>query len=96
MNSLTNNGTGRILYILDGPTTGLHFADIEQLLKVLQKLVDNGNTVVIIEHNMDIIKTADHIIDLRPDGGDGGGFLLAEGTPEKITKSKNSYRGKPH
>ena len=86
--------TGRTLYILDEPTTGLHFADIEQLLKVLQKLVDNGNTVVIIEHNMDIIKTADHIIDLGPDGGDGGGFLLAEGTPEKITKSKNSYTGK--
>jgi len=79
---------------LDEPTTGLHFADIEQLLKVLQKLVDNGNTVVIIEHNMDIIKTADHIIDLGPDGGDGGGFLLAEGTPEKIAKSKNSYTGK--
>ena len=94
MNSLTNNGTRRILYIFDGPTTGLHFADIEQLLKVLQKLVDNGNTVVIIEHNMDIIKTADHIIDLGPDGGDGGGFLLAEGTPEKIAKSKISYTGK--
>ena len=86
--------TGRTLYILDEPTTGLHFADIEQLLKVLQKLVDNGNTVVIIEHNMDIIKTADHIIDLGPDGGDGGGFLLAEGTPEKIAKAKNSYTGK--
>ena len=91
---LSKRSTGRTLYILDEPTTGLHFADIEQLLKVLQKLVDNGNTVVIIEHNMDIIKTADHIIDLGPDGGDGGGFLLAEGTPEKITKSKNSYTGK--
>jgi len=91
---LSKRSTGRTLYILDEPTTGLHFADIEQLLKVLQKLVDNGNTVVIIEHNMDIIKTADHIIDLGPDGGDGGGFLLAEGTPEKIAKSKNSYTGK--
>ena len=91
---LSKRSTGRTLYILDEPTTGLHFADIEQLLKVLQKLVDNGNTVVIIEHNMDIIKTADHIIDLGPDGGDGGGFLLAEGTPEKITKAKNSYTGK--
>jgi len=91
---LSKRSTGRTLYILDEPTTGLHFADIEQLLKVLQKLVDNGNTVVIIEHNMDIIKTADHIIDLGPDGGDGGGFLLAEGTPEKIAKSKSSYTGK--
>ena len=91
---LSKRSTGRTLYILDEPTTGLHFADIEQLLKVLQKLVDNGNTVVIIEHNMDIIKTADHIIDLGPDGGDGGGFLLAEGTPEKIVKSKKSYTGK--
>ena len=91
---LSKRSTGRTLYILDEPTTGLHFADIEQLLKVLQKLVDNGNTVVIIEHNMDIIKTADHIIDLGPDGGDGGGFLLAEGTPEKIAKSKDSYTGK--
>ena len=91
---LSKRSTGRTLYILDEPTTGLHFSDIEQLLKVLQKLVDNGNTVVIIEHNMDIIKTADHIIDLGPDGGDGGGFVLAQGTPEKITKSKNSYTGK--
>jgi excinuclease ABC subunit A len=91
---LSKRSTGRTLYILDEPTTGLHFADIEQLLKVLQKLVDSGNTVVIIEHNMDVIKTADHLIDLGPEGGDGGGYILAEGTPEKIAKSKTSYTGK--
>jgi excinuclease ABC subunit A len=91
---LSKRSTGRTLYILDEPTTGLHFADIEHLLKVLQKLVDSGNTVVIIEHNMDVIKTADHIIDLGPEGGDGGGCILAEGTPEKIAKSKTSYTGK--
>lgn len=91
---LSKRSTGRTLYILDEPTTGLHFADIEHLLKVLQKLVDTGNTVVIIEHNMDVIKTADHIIDLGPEGGDGGGLILAEGTPEKIVKSKTSYTGK--
>jgi excinuclease ABC subunit A len=91
---LSKRSTGRTLYILDEPTTGLHFADIEHLLKVLQKLVDTGNTVVIIEHNMDVIKTADHLIDLGPEGGDGGGRILAEGTPEKIAKSKTSYTGK--
>ena len=91
---LSKRSTGRTLYILDEPTTGLHFADIEHLLKVLQKLVDTGNTVVIIEHNMDVIKTADHLIDLGPEGGDAGGRILAEGTPEEITKSKTSYTGK--
>jgi excinuclease ABC subunit A len=91
---LSKRSTGRTLYILDEPTTGLHFADIEHLLKVLQKLVDTGNTVVIIEHNMDVIKTADHLIDLGPEGGDAGGRILAEGTPEEITKSKSSYTGK--
>jgi excinuclease ABC subunit A len=91
---LSKRSTGRTLYILDEPTTGLHFADIEHLLKVLQKLVDSGNTVVIIEHNMDVIKTADHLIDLGPEGGDAGGRILAEGTPEEITKSKTSYTGK--
>ena len=91
---LSKRSTGRTLYILDEPTTGLHFADIEHLLKVLQKLVDSGNTVVIIEHNMDVIKTADHLIDLGPEGGDGGGCILAEGTPEEIAKSKTSYTGK--
>ncbi len=90
---LSKRSTGRTLYILDEPTTGLHFADIEHLLKVLDRLVDSGNTVVIIEHNMDVIKTADHIIDLGPEGGDGGGQILAEGTPEKITKVKTSYTG---
>ncbi len=91
---LSKTNTGRTLYILDEPTTGLHFADIEHLLKVLDRLVDSGNTVVIIEHNMDVIKTADHIIDLGPEGGDGGGQVLAEGTPEKIAKVKASYTGK--
>ena len=91
---LSKRSTGRTLYILDEPTTGLHFADIEHLLKVLDRLVDSGNTVVIIEHNMDVIKTADHIIDLGPEGGDGGGQVLAEGTPEKIAKVKASYTGK--
>ena len=90
---LSKRSTGRTLYILDEPTTGLHFADIENLLRVLDKLVDTGNTVIIIEHNMDVIKTADHIIDLGPEGGDGGGQMLAEGPPEKIAKVKASYTG---
>ena len=91
---LSKRSTGRTLYILDEPTTGLHFADIEHLLKVLDKLVDSGNTVVIIEHNMEVIKTADHIIDLGPEGGEGGGQILAEGTPEQVAKVKASYTGK--
>ena len=91
---LSKRSTGRTLYILDEPTTGLHFADIEHLLKVLDKLVDTGNTVIIIEHNMDVIKTADHIIDLGPEGGGGGGQVLAEGPPEKVVKIKASYTGK--
>ena len=91
---MSKRSTGRTLYILDEPTTGLHFADIEHLLKVLDKLVDSGNTVVIIEHNMEVIKTADHIIDLGPEGGDGGGQILAEGTPEQVVKVKASYTGK--
>jgi excinuclease ABC subunit A len=90
---LSKRNTGRTLYILDEPTTGLHFADIEHLLKVLEKLVESGNTVVIIEHNMEVLKTADHIIDLGPEGGDGGGKILAEGTPEQIAKVKSSYTG---
>ena len=90
---LSKRSTGRTLYILDEPTTGLHFADIAHLLKVLSRLVDSGNTVIIIEHNMDVIKTADYIIDLGPEGGDKGGKVLAVGPPEEIVKNKNSYTG---
>ncbi len=90
---LSKRDTGATLYILDEPTTGLHFADIENLLGVIFKLVDAGNTVIIIEHNMDVIKTADHIIDLGPDGGDKGGMVLAQGAPEEIVKAKASYTG---
>ena len=84
---------GHTIYILDEPTTGLHMADIEQLLKVLFKLRDLGNTVLVIEHNLDVIKSADHIIDLGPDGGAGGGTLVAAGTPEEIAKNPKSYTG---
>ncbi len=90
---LAKKDTGKTFYILDEPTTGLHFEDIQQLLKVLQKLVDRGNTVLVIEHNMDVIKVADHIIDLGPEGGDGGGRILFEGTPEELLKVKDSYTG---
>ena len=91
---LSKRSTGQTLYILDEPSTGLHFADVEHLLKVLSKLVDAGNTVIIIEHNMDIIKTADHIIDLGPEGGDKGGKVLAGGSPEEVAKNKKSYTGR--
>ncbi len=90
---LSKRATGRTLYILDEPTTGLHFADIQRLLDVLKRLVEMGNTVVVIEHNMDVIKTADHIIDLGPEGGDAGGELIAEGTPEEIIRLEHSYTG---
>lgn len=90
---LSKVGTGNTLYILDEPTTGLHAADVHTLIQVLQRLVDSGNTVVVIEHNLDIIKSADHIIDLGPDGGDGGGTVVAVGTPESLSKSKKSYTG---
>jgi len=90
---LSKRDTGRTLYILDEPTTGLHFHDIDLLLKVLHRLRDHGNTVVVIEHNLDVIKTADWIIDLGPEGGDGGGRIIAEGTPEDIAKNRQSYTG---
>ncbi|MER0215594.1 MAG: excinuclease ABC subunit UvrA [Nitrosomonas sp.] len=90
---LSKRDTGRTLYILDEPTTGLHFQDIDLLLKVLHRLRDHGNTVVVIEHNLDVIKTADWIIDLGPEGGDGGGCIIAEGTPEDITANANSFTG---
>lgn len=91
---LSKIATGNTLYILDEPTTGLHFADIQKLLHVLNKLVDKGNTVVVIEHNPEVIKTADHIIDLGPEGGDEGGKIIAQGTPEQISKSPKSYTGR--
>ena len=91
---LSKQATGKTIYILDEPTTGLHTADIHMLIKVLEKLVERGNTVVVIEHNLDVIKTADHIIDLGPEGGDGGGQIVAQGRPEEIAKNKNSWTGK--
>jgi excinuclease ABC subunit A len=91
---LSKRDTGRTLYILDEPTTGLHFADIQLLLDVIHKLRDAGNTIVIIEHNLDVIKTADWIIDLGPEGGDGGGEIIAEGTPKEVANNKKSYTGK--
>lgn len=91
---LSKRATGRTLYILDEPTTGLHFEDINKLLQVLHTLVDQGNTVVVIEHNLDVIKTADYIIDLGPEGGDGGGKIIAKGTPEEVAKVESSYTAK--
>jgi excinuclease ABC subunit A len=85
--------TGTTLYILDEPTTGLHFADVQRLLDVLNRLVDAGNTVVVIEHNLDVIKTADWIIDLGPEGGDQGGRQVVAGTPERVAATKDSYTG---
>jgi excinuclease ABC subunit A len=91
---LSRRATGRTLYILDEPTTGLHFADIQKLLEVLNRLVDHGNTVVIIEHNLDVIKTADWVIDLGPEGGDEGGRVVAVGTPEEVAaQTQRSYTG---
>lgn len=90
---LSKRATGKTIYILDEPTTGLHFADVHKLLDVLQKLVDTGNTVIVIEHNLDVIKSADHIIDLGPEGGSGGGKIVATGTPEQVAKVKKSYTG---
>ncbi|WP_432823810.1 ATP-binding cassette domain-containing protein, partial [Trichloromonas sp.] len=91
---LGKRATGRTIYILDEPTTGLHFADIQKLLDVLQRLVETGNTVVIIEHNLDVIKTADHIIDLGPEGGRRGGEIVAFGTPEAVARNSHSHTGR--
>ena len=90
---LQKRSTGKTIYILDEPTTGLHNADVHRLIDVLQQLADAGNTLVVIEHNMDVIKVADHIIDLGPEGGNGGGTIVAEGTPEQIAAVPESYTG---
>jgi len=90
---LAKKATGRTLYLLDEPTTGLHFHDVGKLIRVLNDLVDKGNTVVVIEHNLDVIKSADHIIDLGPEGGDDGGSIVAEGTPEEVSEVAGSYTG---
>ena len=90
---LSKRGTGRTIYILDEPTTGLHFADVHKLIEILRRLSDGGNTVVVIEHNLDVIKTADYIIDIGPEGGDGGGTVIASGTPEEVAAEPSSYTG---
>ena len=91
---LSRHSTGKTAYILDEPTTGLHTADVHRLIDVLQRFVDNGNTVIVIEHNLDVIKTADHIIDLGPEGGNGGGEIVVTGTPEEVAECEKSYTGK--
>lgn len=91
---LSKRSTGRTIYILDEPTTGLHFDDIKKLLEVLNRLIEGGNTVIVIEHNLDVIKCADHVIDLGPEGGDEGGYVVAEGTPEEVVRNRKSYTGK--
>ena len=90
-NELSKRSTGKTIYLLDEPTTGLHWYDVQHLLDVLNRLVDGGNTVLVIEHNLDVIKHADHIIDLGPEGGDAGGQIIAQGSPEEVKKNKNSY-----
>src|SRR4029078_8448068 len=91
---LSKRATGKTIYIMDEPTTGLHFADVHKLLEVLQRLVDTGNTVIVIEHTLDVIKSADYIIDLGPEGGDAGGKVVATGTPEEVVLVRKSYTGK--
>ena len=91
---LSKRSTGRTIYILDEPTTGLHFADVHKLTEILKRLSADGNTVVVIEHNLDVIKTADYIIDMGPEGGDKGGTVIAKGTPEEVAESPVSYTGK--
>jgi excinuclease ABC subunit A len=90
---LSKRETGRTVYILDEPTTGLHFADIQRLLDVLNRLTDRGNTIIVIEHNMEVIKSADYIIDLGPEGGENGGYVIAEGSPEELIQNPASYTG---
>ena len=90
---LSKKATGKTLYILDEPTTGLHIADVHKLVDILQRLVDTGNTIIVIEHNLDLIKTADYIIDLGPEGGDAGGTIVQVGTPEQIIRNEKSYTG---
>ena len=90
---LSRRSTGKTIYILDEPTTGLHFADVHKLIEILHRLTEGGNTVVVIEHNLDVIKTADYIIDVGPNGGDRGGQIIARGTPEEVAASEISYTG---
>ena len=90
---LSRRSTGRTIYILDEPTTGLHFADVHKLVEILHRLAEGGNTVVVIEHNLDVIKTADYIIDIGPEGGDRGGTVIARGTPEEVAAASMSYTG---
>ena len=90
---LSRRSTGKTIYVLDEPTTGLHFADVHKLTDILKRLTEGGNTVVVIEHNLDVIKTADYIIDMGPEGGDGGGTVIASGTPEEVAEVKESYTG---
>ena len=91
---LSKRSTGKTIYILDEPTTGLHFADVHKLVEILQRLAEGGNTIIVIEHNLDVIKTADYIIDIGPEGGDKGGTVIARGTPEEVVRVSDSYTGR--
>ena len=91
---LSKRGTGKTIYILDEPTTGLHFADVHKLVEILRRLSESGNTVIVIEHNLDVIKTADYIIDMGPEGGEGGGTVVVQGTPEQVAETERSWTGK--